>query len=201
MSNYSSREIVRSPGDAPTTNSSSPTSDFLIKGKSTFSCPVRIYPVNGSFTRSDDDAGIVTVSHDKKKIYCPTKSMREVTSFEFDDVSDRTTTNAEFFDQSIAPCLDSVWQGGRSTVVLCGSAKRGSDIMAEGDSSNLNRIGFIHMASANFFQEELSCCKVWVTTTRAHLIIQSEFLGTKFVGTKLLICLLQQHLLLGRKMM
>ena len=34
MSNYSSREIVRSPGDAPTTNSSSPTSDFLIKGKS-----------------------------------------------------------------------------------------------------------------------------------------------------------------------
>ena len=151
MSNYSSREIVRSPGEAPTTNSSSPTSDFLIKGKSTFSCPVRIYPVNGSFTRSDDDAGIVTVSHDKKKIYCPTKSMREVTSFEFDDVSDRTTTNAEFFDQSIAPCLDSVWQGGRSTVVLCGSAKRGSDIMAEGDSSNLNRIGFIHMASANFF--------------------------------------------------
>ena len=84
MSNYSRGEIVRSPGDAPTTSSSSPTSDFLIKGKATFSCPVRIYPVNGSFTRSDDDAGIVTVSHDKKKIYCPTKSMREVTSFEFE---------------------------------------------------------------------------------------------------------------------
>ena len=75
----------------------SKTSDFLIKGKSTFICPVRIYPVNGSFVRSDDDAGIVTVSHDKRKIYCPTEGMKEVTSFEFDDISDRTTTNAEFF--------------------------------------------------------------------------------------------------------
>ena len=29
--------------------------------------------------------------------------MKEVASFEFDDISDRTTTNAEFFDSSIAP--------------------------------------------------------------------------------------------------
>ncbi len=132
----------------------SPLSDFLIKGKSTFICPVRIYPVNGSFVRSDDDAGIVTVSHDKRKIYCPTEGMKEVTSFEFDDISDRTTTNAEFFDSSIAPSLDVVWQGGRSTIVLCGNAKRGSDKMAEGDFNKANPVGFVHMASANFFSRK-----------------------------------------------
>ncbi len=131
-----------------------PLSDFLIKGKAKFLCPVRIYPVNGSFVRSDDDAGIVTVSHDKRKIYCPTEGMKEVTSFEFDDISDRTTTNAEFFDRSIAPALDVVWKGGKSTIVLCGNAKRGCDIMAEGDFDKANSVGFVHMASANFFSRK-----------------------------------------------
>jgi hypothetical protein len=129
----------------------SPHTDFIVKGNQPFHCPVRIYPINGSFLRSDDDAGIVTVSHDKKRIYCPKIDMKEIATFEFDDVSDATVTTSEFFERSAMPSIDSVWGGKDAMIVLCGM-QQGIDDMVEGElGTGDNASGLIHLAAANLF--------------------------------------------------
>ena len=127
-----------------------PIVDFVVKGNHTFYCPVRIQAVGGGFIRSDDDAGIVTVSHDKKRIYCPKIDMKEIATYEFDDVSDATVTTDEFFERSILPLVDEAWKGRNAMAVLCGG-HGGVDTMIEGDSGGDDAIGLIHLAAANLF--------------------------------------------------
>ena len=85
----------------------------------------------GGEAGSGEDSGVLTVSQDQRKIYCPENELSDVSPFDFDLVFPPVPT-ADVFKEIVSPLVPHIARGGRATIVVDGPMVRAKAFTVEG---------------------------------------------------------------------